>query len=175
MKATFIEGHFIEGHAVVSNDGFIADEKGEMFPHLHHPKDWAQFQARLDEAAIVVLGRKGHGKHESKGRNRLIVTKSVQKPVQEGANLFWNPTHMPFEKLKLKGLIAVTGGQSVFDLFLQIGYDAFILNHLPQVKLQVGLSLFSQPVDFQKYGLSLQNTHVLDEEKLLISQVWARL
>jgi dihydrofolate reductase len=167
--------YFIEGHALTSSDGFIADERGEMFPFLHHPLDWEAFQKRLNEAAIVVLGRKGHEKHPQKGRKRLILTSQVHEPRQEGLNLFWNPVFKSFDSLHLKGLIAVTGGQSVFDLFLKIGYDKFILNRLPHLNLHKGLPLFSNPVNLNNFRLSLHSERVLDQEKLLISQEWRKV
>ena len=50
----------IEGHAIVSRDDRIADAGGAMPPGLRNDADWHNFQSALDEAAIVVLGRRSH-------------------------------------------------------------------------------------------------------------------
>ena len=50
----------IIGHAVVSADGRIADRHRQMPAILRNDKDWLRFQAALDRAALVVLGRLGH-------------------------------------------------------------------------------------------------------------------
>ena len=42
------------------------------------------------------------------------------------------------------GIVAVPGGRSVFDLFLEIGYDEFHLARARGVKIENGTFLFSE-------------------------------
>ena len=67
-----------EGHAIVSVDGMIADAEGLMPAALRNDADWRLFQAALDGAALVVLGRLGHARHPNPGRRRLVVTRAVE-------------------------------------------------------------------------------------------------
>ena len=75
----------IHGHAIVSENDRIADAEGRMPSALRNPADWARFQRALDEAAAVVLGRKGHLAHPNRhGRNRIVVSTSaagIEKPA----------------------------------------------------------------------------------------------
>jgi hypothetical protein len=124
----------IEGHAIVSADGMIASADGSMPQALRNDADWRIFQAALDEAALVVLGRLGHLRHPNPGRRRLVFTRSVeglQPDAKDPLATFCNPgTATPPELLDrlgiTEGIIAVTGGTGVFDYFLP-HYDRFAL------------------------------------------------
>ena len=48
------------GYAIVSADGFIADDDGHMPDSLKFEADWAYFQAALDRADITLIGRLTH-------------------------------------------------------------------------------------------------------------------
>jgi dihydrofolate reductase len=173
-----INGFSIEGHAIVSRNGMIAASDGTMPPCLIREKDWLIFQNHLDEAEIVVLGSLGHEKHENKGRKRLILTSKVKSLETQGLNNFWNPKGLAFEllleRLKLKeGIIAVTGGKRVFDLFLKIGYDGFLLSEVSET-ITGGIACFSSghPRDV----LSTHGLKILAQTKLeegLISSLWS--
>jgi dihydrofolate reductase len=115
----------IIGHAIVSADGRIADRHRQMPSILRNDNDWVRFQAALDRAALVVLGRLGHEAHPNPGRRRLVVTSRVDRlePVDELVTL-WNPAGVDFRDAAAElgvteGAVAVTGGQQVFDLFLR--------------------------------------------------------
>ena len=60
------------GHAIVTADGRIADAAGHMPPALRNPADQLRFEAALDAAALVVMGRLGHRRHPNRGRRRLV-------------------------------------------------------------------------------------------------------
>ena len=92
---------------------------------LRNDKDWTRFQTALDRAALVVLGRLGHEAHPNPGRRRLVATSRVDRlePVDDLVTL-WNPAGMDFRDVAAAlgiadGMIAVTGGQQVFDYFLR--------------------------------------------------------
>src|SRR5262245_61372202 len=90
----------VEGHAIVSEDGMIADARGEMPDGLRNDADWALFQAALDRSALIVLGSLGHKRHPNRGRCRLVLTHAVEALAPDPDDLladFWNPAGMPIE------------------------------------------------------------------------------
>ena len=143
----------IEGYAIVSADGMIADRNREMPPGLKIDADVRFFNHGLDTAAIVVHGRNSHEQQAaSDQRRRLIVTGSVTRlePHPRLPNAWsWNPEGMAFaDACKAvgvrEGTAAVTGGARVFGLFLDIGFDAFHLSRANRVALPGGRSVFPE-------------------------------
>jgi dihydrofolate reductase len=129
----------IEGYAIVSDDGMIADSGGAMPASIRNDADQKFLQTSLDRAAVVV-----HGRHSSEGgpraaaRKRVILTHRVAAiapdPSQPNAML-WNPAGATFERALATlgatgGTIAIIGGTEVFGLFLP-RYDAFHLTRAP--------------------------------------------
>ena len=49
--------HRLIGHAIVSDDDRIADAAGSFPDALRNRSDWTHFQAQLDRADLVLLGR----------------------------------------------------------------------------------------------------------------------
>jgi dihydrofolate reductase len=144
--------HRIEGYAIVSADGMIADPKGEMPDSLRYDSDQHFLQSGLDGAAAVI-----HGRHSSEGgphaaqRKRLIVTRQIAAvaPDPKVANaLLWNPSGATLEKALEElgitgGTIAVIGGPEVFSMFLPL-YDAFHLSRAAHVRIPGGLPVFTE-------------------------------
>jgi hypothetical protein len=139
------------GHAIVSADGMISLADGTMPPTLHNEADWRRFQAALDAAVLVVLGRLGHRVHASRGRPRLVLTSLVEAlaadPEDPHAHLY-NPAGMglaeALERLGVaQGTLAVTGGTRVFDAFLPL-YDAFDLVEVNGLTLPGGRPCFAE-------------------------------
>jgi dihydrofolate reductase len=143
----------IEGHAIASQDGMIADLTGLMPDSLKFPSDQKEYEQALERASIVVNGRLSYEwQANSPRRRRLVVTRSVAglapDPDNPNARL-WNPSGAPLEEacasLGVKeGDIAVIGGTFVFSLFLAIGYDAFHLSHAPGIRLPGGVPVFRE-------------------------------
>lgn len=139
----------VEGHAIVSVDGMIAAADGSMPPELRSEADWRIFQAALDVAALVVLGRLGHVRHANPGRRRLVLTRSVadlQPDPEHALTTFWNPAGIEIgavlERLGIfDGVIAVTGGTGTFDLFLPC-FDRFVLSEVRGLTLEGGIPCF---------------------------------
>jgi hypothetical protein len=138
----------IVGHAIVSADGRIADRHRQMPAALHSDADWQRFQAALDRAAIVVLGRLGHEAHANPGRRRLVVTGRVERlePVDALVTL-WNPAGIDFRdaaaELGLENAtVAIAGGQRVFDVFLG-RFTQFDLVTVDALLLPDGIPCFS--------------------------------
>jgi len=127
-----MQGAAIEGYAVVSGDGMIADRNGHMPDGLKHEPDARFFRDGLDSAALVVHGRHSHEQQGpiSDRRRRLVVTDrtpglSAHSSIPNA--WVWNPASIPFEEACRKigvteGKIAISGGTGVFGLFLKIGF-----------------------------------------------------
>lgn len=141
----------IEGYAIVSADGMLANAEGVMPPELKIPGDQRFFHGSLQKADAVVHGRYSHeGGPKSATRPRIIVTRKVADIGRDPANpkaVLWNPAGAPFERawdaLGLDGgVLAVIGGTEIFWMFLDIGYDAFHLTRADHVRLPGGRPVF---------------------------------
>jgi dihydrofolate reductase len=131
--------HRIEGYAIVSADGMIADAAGVMPASIRNGADQKFLQAALDGAAAMVHGRHSHeGGPRAAQRRRLILTHHIAStapdPSQPNA-LLWNPAGATFEQALAAlgapaGIVAIIGGTDVFGLFLP-HYDAFHLTRAP--------------------------------------------
>jgi len=163
-----IGSHSIEGYAIVSADGMIADGHGVMPASIRNDADQHFLQAEMDRAAVIVHGRDSHeGGPRAAKRKRLVVTRQVAAiapdPSQPNA-LLWNPAGadlaQALDALAAKaGPVAVIGGTDVFGLFLPL-YDVFHLTRATRAKIPGGRPLFpavgpSQTVDdvLRDYGL----------------------
>lgn len=139
----------ILGLAIVSQDDCIADAQGNMPEVLRNDADWALFQSELDQASLTVLGRLGHEAHgNAKQRRRMIVSSRSSGLEERADGLWWNPDLLDWPTALARavpegGLIAVPGGQAVFDLFLGIGFDRFHLTRAHGVEVPGGRPLFS--------------------------------
>ncbi|MEO7221696.1 MAG: dihydrofolate reductase [Devosia sp.] len=170
----------IAGHAIVSADGRIADRYRQMPTALRNEKDWTRFQAALDRAVLVVLGRLGHEAHANPGRRRLVVTSRVERlePIDEQVTL-WNPAGIDFRDAAAElgiteGSVAVTGGQQVFDYFLR-RFTRFDLVTVDGVLIPDGVPCFSDgwPEEvLAQAGLRVMEREALDPGARL--EVWRR-
>jgi hypothetical protein len=170
----------IIGHAIVSADGRIADRRRQMPAELRNDKDWARFQAALDRAALVVLGRLGHEAHVNPGRRRLVATSRVARleRIDELVTL-WNPAGIDFRDVAAElgiadGIVAVTGGQQVFDYFLR-RFTRFDLVTVDTVLIPDGVPCFSTgwPDEvLPQAGMRVAECELLDPGVRL--EVWKR-
>jgi hypothetical protein len=140
----------IIGHAIVSADGMIADHHHRTPAALRNDADWRRFQAALDAAALVVLGRIGHEAHPNPGRKRVVVTSRVawlERDPSDANAMLWNPGGISFSRVAAglgitDGIVAVTGGTRVFDLFL-LSFAQFDLAEVEGVTIPDGVPCFS--------------------------------
>ncbi|RBP09736.1 dihydrofolate reductase [Roseiarcus fermentans] len=146
----------IEGHAIASEDGMIADSTGLMPNSLKFPSDQKAYETALDGASALVNGHLSYEwQANSPARKRLVVTRRVAGLAPDPGNpnaRLWNPAGASFDdacaSLGVRsGTVAVIGGTFVFSLFLTIGYDAFHLSHAPGVRLAGGLPVFREQAD----------------------------
>lgn len=178
----------LEGHAIVSVDDRIADSSGQMPKRLSHPSDQIRFQAALEDAALIVLGRRSHEAVPNRqGRNRLVMSRGVDELSNRHDGWWWNPNGVPLKEVLRQaapggGTVAIVGGREVFDYFLDVGFDAFHLSKNAGVSLPGGTPVFSECDDgisvssvLEGAGLSPGKTEFLDAEKQVMLTIWRRL
>ncbi len=177
----------VHGHAIVSADDRIADVAGTTPPQLRNEADWIRFQAALDSAAIIVLGRLGHEANPNlKDRNRLVLSSTASGIERRSDAWWWNPARVGFAEALASaapagGIVAVPGGRRVFDLFLDIGFDEFHLARASRVLLPDGVPVFSAirsgaSADsiLWHHGLRAGMPENLDEAAAVTLTVWSR-
>src|ERR1700726_839348 len=142
----------IEGYAIVSEDGMLANAAGIMPDSLKFDADLHFFERGLDGVDVVVHGRHSHERQpRSNLRRRLILTRQVPAIAADPSNekaLFWNPAGASFEQaLALLGTpdasVGVIGGTDVFGMFLD-RYDVFHQSRAPNVRLPRGRPVFPE-------------------------------
>ncbi len=178
---------FIHGHAIISENDCIADSTGVTPPELRNDADRRRFQAALDSAVVTVLGRLGHEANPNrKSRNRLVLSSSAKGVERREDAWWWNPADASAEQALAAaaprgGVVAVPGGRRVFDLFLEIGFDAFDLARVHDLVIPGGIPIFSavktgmRPENLlAAHGLMLQSTEVLDSAASVGLALWRR-
>lgn len=178
----------IEGYAIVSADGMIANRDGVMPPGLIVPADQLFFEQSLDNVDIVLHGRLSQESHpRSAERRRIIVTRAVADVAQQAADakiVLWNPAGASLAKAVAKfgvmnATIGVVGGSEVFGLFLPL-YDVFYLSRVPDVMLPEGRPVFpgmprSTPEEMlETHGLHEAERAVLDPARNVDLVTWRR-
>jgi dihydrofolate reductase len=178
----------IEGYAIVSEDGMVADATRIMPDSLKFDADQRCFERGLDGVDVVVHGR--HSQEQltrSHLRHRLILTRRIPAIAPDRSNgkaLLWNPAGASFEEALLAlgipgAATAVIGGPEVFALFLD-RYDVFHLSRVPGVRLPGGRPVFPEvpartPEEvLAAHGLVPDPRQVLDPQKGLTLVNWRR-
>ncbi len=139
----------VHGHAIVSADDRIADAGGSTSAALRNRADWDRFQAALDRAAVIVLGRRGHEANPNpRKRKRMVLSSAVSGLERRSDAWWWNPASVRLGAALAAaapggGIVAVPGGRPVFDFFLGVGYDEFHLARAERVLIPDGVPLFS--------------------------------
>ncbi len=178
----------IEGYAIVSEDGMLADSHGVMPDALKFDADQKYFADGLDRCDAVIHGRHSHEMQpHSPRRYRITVTGAVASMARDPNNskgILWNPRGASFgEAWSALGLsggsLGVVGGTAVFGMFLD-RYDAFHLTRAPGVRLPNGRPVFPDVPAFtpeqvmEKHGLTPAERETLDATHDLIVTVWRR-
>lgn len=168
----------------------LADAERHIPESLKVKADQAFFHQRLAAAAAVVHGRhSAEGGPFEAGRPRLIVTRTVASLARDPARqraVLWNPAGASLEEAWTDlappdGTLAVIGGPEVYGLFLGIGYDAFHLTRVPDVRLPGGRPVFPEigpdrsPEDvLADHGLKPGPRRVLDAALGVSLVTWER-
>ena len=179
----------IEGLAIVSADGMIADAAGLQPDSLKPEADQRFFHERLRAADVLVHGRNsGEGTSgEAALRRRIILTRRVGGATRDPGNdraVLWNPAGGSFESacalLSIRsGRAAVIGGTDVFGLFLP-SYSIFHLSQVTTARLPGGRPVFpgvpaiSPDETLASHDLKPDTTRVLDPSAGLSLTTWKR-
>jgi hypothetical protein len=187
MAPESLPGYRIEGHAIVSADDRIATPEGETPASLSNEADWLRFQAALDEAAVVILGRLSHEANPNTSRrNRLIISTGAKGVERRDDGWWWNPAEAPLaialnSAAPRGGTAAVPGGRYIFDLFLKVGFHAFHLARANRVHIPGGIPIFSAIEEgrsvedvLAEAGLAAAPEETLDEAAHVTLVTWRR-
>ena len=178
----------IEGYAIVSEDGMLANAAGIMPESLKFEADRQFFERGLGQADVVVHGRHSHEQQAlSFLRHRLIVTRQIPAIFADSSNkkaLFWNPVGASFEQALAAlgtpaGTVGIVGATNVFGMFLD-RYDVFHLSLAPNVRLPGGRPVFPDvPAQtpegvLARHGLNPGMRQVLDPSNGVTLTSWHR-
>ncbi len=175
----------IAGYAIVSDDDRIAGADGLVPPALRNEKDWTYYQNALAHSDLIVFGHRSHRfEPNERGDRRLVVWSAPTGLLQRDDAWWWNPSVMSWKDVAQQllpqgGRVAAPGGQGVFDLFLEIGYDAFHLSRAHGVELPGGRAIFSAcdtglsaEAVLAKAGLHVSETIALDPAHGVETTIW---
>jgi hypothetical protein len=177
----------IHGYALITDDNMIAAADGSMPAFLHNAKDWEYYQSHLARSDVIVFGRRSHEREpDVRGDVRVVISRSVADFEKRDGAYWWNPERFSWTDVVARllpegGEVAAPGGQSVFDLFLGIGYTAFHLSRKRGVLLPGGQTVFSACADGRSAeqvlaaaGLSAHEHIPLDPGEGVEMDVWRR-
>jgi hypothetical protein len=177
----------ITGYAIVSDDDKIAGADGLTPTSLRNEKDWELYQRAQEIANLVVFARRSHELEPNVHRSvRLVVSRDADGLEQRPDGWWWDPRRTTWEEVVTRilptgGIVAVGGGQVVFDLFLVIGFDGFHLSRAHGVELPGGRSVFSAcdagvtaASVLERRGIRLSKTMPLDPEQGVEITLWRR-
>ena len=178
----------IEGYAIISEDGMLADATRVMPNSLIFEADQRFFEHGLDGVDVVVHGRHSQERQaRSHLRSRLVLTSRVADLAAHPSNakaLLWNPAGASIQQAltaigKPDASIAVIGGPDAFALFLD-SFDVFYLTQVPGVYLPGGRPVFPDvpvrsPEDIlTSHGMTADPPQILDAAKGLAVVSWRR-
>jgi dihydrofolate reductase len=179
----------IEGYAIISSDGMIADAAGIQPDALRIEADQKFFYDALARADAVAHGRNsGEGGPLAAQRSRLILTRRIpalERDAQNPKALLWNPAGASLDRAwsmlhPAGGILAVIGGTDVFGYFLELGYDVFYLTRVPDLRLPGGRPVFPgvpahTPDDLlANHGLRPEAPRILDAKSGTSLVAWRR-
>lgn len=178
----------IEGYAIVSTDGMLANADGMMPDALKIKGDQEFFNSALDRADLIVHGRNSfEDQPNSARRKRIVLTRKVKALGRDPSNdkaTLWNPAGTSFDDACdcagiEHGTAAIVGGPDVFGVFLD-RYDTFWLSLAHRVRLPGGVPVFrgvpacSPQSILSDYNLRSSEVLVLDAEHGVCLTAWRR-
>ena len=178
----------IEGYAIVSDDGMLANSLGVMPDSLKFKADHDFFTRGLDGVDLVVQGRHSHEHQPNSAlRPRIILTRKLPALAldpYDAKAVLWNPAGASFEEAlaavgQPSNRIGIIGGTECFGLFLDF-YDVFFLSRAPGVRLPNGRPVFPGVPDetpeqvMARHGLKAAERQVLDAVHDITVTTWRR-
>jgi hypothetical protein len=186
MTADQVRPIEIHAYAIVSEDDKIAAADGLVPVSLRNEADWRYYQNAQAHSTLVVFARRSHELEPNiRGERRLVISQGAAGIERRADVWWWNPARTSWDDVRKmiapSGEVAVCGGQGAFDLFLNIGYDAFHLSRARGVKLPGGRAVFSAcdrgvsaEAVLAEAGLRLSETIPLDPDHGVEMTVWRR-
>jgi dihydrofolate reductase len=178
----------IEGFAIVSEDGMVADANGVMPSGLIVEADQKFLSDKLDDADFLVHGRHSHEYQPLSGKRRRLIAsrtiEAIERSDEHPNALLWNPAGLCLEEAAdrlgiSQGKAAILGGPEIYRLFLP-RYDVFHLSRVDALTLTGGRSLFhdagtSSPEEALRASglIDIEREH-LDEEGRVTLTTWYR-
>jgi hypothetical protein len=178
----------IEGYAIVSEDGMLADAAGIMPDTLKFEADRRFFERGLDGVDVVIHGRHSH-EHQphSDQRRRLVVTRTAAALAPDPdypRAMYWNPAGATLEQALAavgapEAVIGVVGATEVFGMFLDL-YDVFHLSRAAKVRLPGGRPVFpgvpalTPDAVLARHGMTPGERQVLDPALGVTLVSWRR-
>jgi len=176
----------IEGYAIVSREGMIANADGSFPDSIKIDADQKFFHGGLRMASAIANGKHSNeGGPESAARPRLILTRKIASLAPDSRNpkaVLWNPKGATLEqawaRLGAEGdVLAIVGGTDVFGLFLEWGYDDFFLSRA-KASVPDGRPVFPGGLPpeeaLKRHGMVLKETRVLDQASGTVMEHWIR-
>jgi hypothetical protein len=170
----------IQGLAIASIEGCLADHTGLMPNSLKLEADQKMFEEACEKADVLIHGRMSYeGQANSPRRRRLIMTRRAVgiAPVEGNSHArLWNPAGATLEEACaavgcVAGTLDILGGPDVYSHFLPLGYDLFVLNRAVKVSLPGGVPVLAEMRQGRSAeevlaaaGLRLAERRMLDDE-----------
>jgi hypothetical protein len=177
----------ISGYAIVSDDDKIAASDGLTPVSMRNDKDWEYYQGALDKADLVVMARRSHEAEPNvRNHRRLVLSRAAAGLEHRPDAWWWDQERVPWQKVATQllpsgGIVAVSGGQVAFDLFLTIGFAEFHMSRAHGVTLPGGRGVFSAcdaglkaETVLSQAGLHLAERIPLDPLQGVEMNVWRR-
>ncbi len=177
----------LHGYAMTCRNDCIATSMGEVPEALQNAIESKKYQAELDACAAVIMGHRAHDSlPNTKGRVRTIMTRSVTALEHKAGGWWWNPATMTLDNmLKMVaaagGRIAVNGGQTTLEHFLEHGLDVLHVCRAESLAIQDGLKLLAAcdrktTVDdvLREDGWDLAARRLIDLKAPLSLSTWRR-
>jgi hypothetical protein len=181
--------YWIDGYAITSVEGMIADADKAMPQTLKYEADHQFFMAALEEVDLIAHGRHSHEGHpRSHLRRRFWMTHTVaalQPMPDEPRQWLWNPAGIAIDDACRKigldgGVVAILGGTAAYDMFLD-RYRAFNLCRAGRTDIPGGTPAFSEmraglsaPQVLSRHGLSAEPPRILDAANDVALTRWVR-
>nr|WP_070959683.1 hypothetical protein [Hyphomonas sp. Mor2] len=177
----------LHGYAMTCRNDCIATSMGEIPDALQYAIDSKKFQTELDACAAVIMGRRAHETIPNpKDRIRTVMTRSVTALEHHEGGWRWNPATMTLDNMltiaaSAGGRIAVNGGQTTLEYFMENGLNVLHICRAESIAIQDGLKLLAgcdrkTTVDdvLREEGWDLAERRLIDLKAPISLSTWRR-
>lgn len=139
----------LHGYAMTCRNDCIATNMGELPEALQYAMESKKYRKELDACAAVIMGRRAHETMPNPhGRIRSILTRSVAALEHQEGGWRWNPATMTLDNMLRMvasggGRIAVNGGQTTLEYFMENGLSVLHVCRAESIAIQDGLKLLA--------------------------------